>query len=105
MQNKNNAASDLKRLHIGSEVFIDGRLQARSVNQHTVCGQEYDENGDPICYDNGMPMMRVDEDGEIIGCGKRYDWKDRIVEIVPYETEYIGNYYSDEVLAEMEKYG
>ena len=98
-----NAASDLKRLHIGSEVFIDGYLQARSVNQHTVCGQEYDENGDPICYDNGMPMMRVDEDGEIIGCGKRYDWKDRIVEIVPYETEYIGNYYSDEVLAEMEK--
>ena len=98
-----NAASDLKRLHIGSEVFIDGYLQARSVNQHTVCGQEYDENGDPICYDNGMPMMRVDEDGEIIGCGKRYDWKDRIVEIVPYETEYIGNYYSDEVLAEKEK--
>ena len=99
----NNAASDFKRLHIGSEVYIDGCLQARSINQHTVCGQEYDENGDPICYDNGMPMMRIDEDGEIIGCGKRYDWKDRIVEIVPYETEYIGNYYSDEVLAEMEK--
>ena len=98
-----NAASDLKRLHIGSEVFIDGCLQARSVNQHTICGQEYDENGDPICYDNGMPMMRVDEDGGTIGCGKRYDWKVRIVEIVPYETEYIGNYYSDEVLAEMEK--
>ena len=50
-------------------------------------------------------MMRVDEDGEIIGCGKRYDWKDRIVEIVPYETEYIENYYSDEVLAEMKKKG
>ena len=26
-----------------------------------------------------------------------------MVEFVPYETEYIGNYYSDEVLSEMEK--
>ena len=26
-----------------------------------------------------------------------------MAEIVPYDTEYIGNYYSDEILAEMEK--
>ena len=98
-----NAASDIKRLHIGSEIFIDGCLQVRSINRHAVCGQEYDENGDPVFYDNGTPVLRVDEDGDVIGCGERYDWKDRMVEIVPYETEYIGNYYSDEVLAEMEK--
>ena len=98
-----NATSDLKRLHNGSEIFIDGCLQARSVNRHAICGQEYDEKGNPVFYDNGMPVLRVDEDGEVIGCGERYDWKDRMVEIVPYETEYIGNYYTDEVLAEMEK--
>ena len=73
------------------------------MNRHAICGQEYDEKGNPVFYDNGMPVLRVDEDGEVIGCGERYDWKDRMVEIVPYETEYIGNYYTDEVLAEMEK--
>ena len=26
-----------------------------------------------------------------------------MAEIVPHDTEYIGNYYSDEILAEMEK--
>lgn len=98
-----NAVTDLKRLHIGSEVFIDGFLQVRSINRHAFCGQEYDGNGNPVFDENGMPVMRIDEDGDIIGCGERYDWKDRMVEIVPYETEYIENYYSDEVLAEMEK--
>ena len=98
-----NAADDLRRLHIGSEVFVDGFLQARSINRHAVCGQEFDENGNPVFDENGMPVMRIDEDGDFIGCGERYDWKDRMVEIVPYETEYIGNYFSDEILGEMVK--
>ena len=50
-----------------------------------------------------MPVMQIDEDGDFIGCGERYDWKDRMVEIVPYETEYIDNYFSDEILGEMVK--
>ena len=99
----NNAADDLRRLHIGSEVFIDGFLQARSINRHAICGQEFDEKGNPVFDRNGMPVMRIDKDGDFIGCGERYDWKDRMVEIVPYETEYIGNYNSDEALADMEK--
>ena len=98
-----NAADDLRRLHIGSEVFIDGFLQARSINRHAVCGQEFDEKGNPVFDGNGMPVMQIDEDGDFIGCGERYDWKDRMVEIVPYETEYIDNYFSDEILGEMAK--
>ena len=98
-----NAADDLRRLHIGSDVFIDGFLQARSINRHAVCGQEFDEKGNPVFDGNGMPVMQIDEDGDFIGCGERYDWKDRMVEIVPYETEYIDNYFSDEILGEMEK--
>ena len=98
-----NAADDLRRLHIGSEVFIDGFLQARSINRHAVCGQEFDEKGNPVFDGNGMPVMQIDEDGDFIGGGERYDWKDRMVEIVPYETEYIDNYFSDEILGEMVK--
>jgi len=70
-----NAIEDKKRLHTGTKVFIDGCLQARSVQKHAVC-----------CV-----------------CGKPYDWKDRAMEIVPYETEYICDYYSDEEIAVKEK--
>ena len=62
-----NAVDDKERLHVGSKVFIDGCLQARSVQKHAVC----------------------------IHCGEKYDWKDRAMEIVPYETEYICDYYTD----------
>lgn len=68
-----NAVEDKKRLHTGSKVFIDGCLQARSVQKHAVCTE----------------------------CGEKYDWKDRAMEIVPYETEYIADYYTDEDLARM----
>lgn len=68
------ALEDKKRLHVGSEVYIDGCLQARSVNRHCIC-----EN-----------------------CGSKYDWKDRALEIVPYSTEYIGEFYSDEEIKENE---
>ena len=98
-----NAEEDMKRLHTGSEVFIDGCLQARSVNRHAVCGQAYDEYGKPLFFDNGMPVMRVDEEGNLIGCGEKYDWKDRALEMVPYETEYISDVYTDEEIEETEK--
>ena len=63
-----NAIADRKHLHVGSQVFIDGCLQARKVNRHTVCAV----------------------------CGQRYDWADRAMELVPHDTEYIGNYYTEE---------
>ena len=70
-----NALEDRKRLHIGSVVFVDGCLQARSVNRHAKCE----------------------------ACGAAFDWKDRAMEIVPYETEYIKNFYSDEEVEENER--
>ena len=69
-----NALDDRNRLKLGSEVFIDGLLQTRTYNQKSVC----------------------------INCNKLYEWKDRALEIVPYETEYVNNYYSVEEAAELE---
>ena len=63
-----NAISDREHLHIGSDVFIDGCLQARKVNRHTTCA----------------------------ACGKSYDWADFAMEVVPYETEYVANFYTEE---------
>lgn len=63
-----NAISDREHLHIGSQIFVDGCLQARKVNRHGVCQH----------------------------CGEKYDWADKALEIVPFETEYISNFYSDE---------
>ena len=98
-----NAVEDKKRLHVGSEIFIDGCLQARSVNRHAICGQQYDEAGKPLFYENGTPVLREDENGDLIGCGEKYDWKDRALEMVPYEVEYIANVYTDEEIEENEK--
>lgn len=64
-----NAVEDRKRLHVGSVVFIDGYLQARTVHRKTICPH----------------------------CGKPYIWNDKAMEIVPYETEYMpGTFYTDE---------
>lgn len=63
-----NAISDRERLQKGSTVFIDGLLQTRAINKKSVCSS----------------------------CNKRYEWKDRALEIVPFETEYISGYFSDE---------
>ena len=70
-----NAIQDRIHLHIGSQVFIDGCLQARNVNRHAVC-----EN-----------------------CGQKYDWKDKAMEIVPFETEYIFNCYTQEEYEEKQR--
>ena len=67
-----NAISDREHLHTGSQVFVDGCIQARKVNRHAVC----------------------------IKCGQKYDWADRAMEIVPFETEYIANFYTEEEIAE-----
>lgn len=56
-----NAREDKKRLRIGSVAFYDGYLQARVVHRTTKC--------------------------EI--CQEFYNWDDKAMEIVPYETEYM----------------
>ena len=72
-----NAREDKKRLRIGSVAFYDGYLQARVVHRTTKC--------------------------EI--CQEFYNWDDKAMEIVPYETEYMKNCKTDEEIAQeaMEK--
>lgn len=67
-----NAVSDRERLKIGSEIYVDGCIQARNVMRHHVCES----------------------------CGQAYDWRDRAMEIVPFETEYLNSYYTDEEVQE-----
>lgn len=70
-----NAVNDKAHLHVGSHVFIDGCLQARKVQRHKVCDS----------------------------CGETYEWVDKALEIVPFETEYLANFYSDEEVIAREK--
>lgn len=67
------ADDDKQHLHCGSGVFIDGALQARSVKRTMKC---------PVC-------------------GEFYSWKDKTMEIVSYETEYLSNFYDDEEIEKM----
>lgn len=97
-----NAIEDHKRLHVGSEVFIDGFLQARSVNRKAICGQLMGPDGKALKDEYGDPVLATDDEGNPIGCGKPYEWKDRAMEIVPFDTEYIGDYYTDEEIEETE---
>ena len=93
-----NAEEDFKRLRIGAEVFLDGCLQARSIMRKVYCGQDKDEKGHPKKDAFGNPVLQTDENGKALGCGKLYEWKDRVMEIVPYEVEYINGYRTDEEL-------
>jgi hypothetical protein len=90
-----NAEEDMKCLIKGSEIYVDGCLQTRSVQRHIVCGQAYGQNGKAEKDENGNPRMRVKPNGVIDGCGRQYEWMDRATEIVPYEVEYLKNYNRD----------
>ena len=70
----NQAIEDKLRLTKGSEVYIDGVLQARTVHRKTKCE----------C------------------CGEIYQWDDHTLEIVPYDVEYLNNYKTDEILEKEE---
>ncbi len=65
---EDNAKQDLKYLRKGSKVMVDGCIQSRKILRTAVCE----------C------------------CGKNYSWEDAAMEIVTYETEYLGNFASDE---------
>lgn len=63
-----NAKEDLKRLKKGSTVFIDGCIQSRVVSKEITCSN----------------------------CNCKYKKEIIINELVPYETEYLKNYITDE---------
>lgn len=94
---------DRERLFLKSEIYVDGFLQSRSVMKHVVCGQKLDDKGKPMKDCFGNPIIATDENGEPLGCGKRYETQERTSEIVPYATEYIGNYRSDEEAEEYKR--
>ncbi|MCI6998220.1 MAG: single-stranded DNA-binding protein [Eubacterium sp.] len=65
------AEDDMRYLHAGSVVYIDGYIQTRNAIQTSVCSH----------------------------CGESYHWKDSAVEIIGYSVEYLQNYYTpDEVI-------
>lgn len=65
------AEDDMRYLHAGSVILIDGYIQTRKATQTSIC--EY--------------------------CGTTYDWKDSAVEIIGNSVEYLQNYYTpDEVI-------
>lgn len=94
-----NAENDYWKLKVGSEIYIDGCLQARSVQRHAICGQAYDGKGKPMVNEDGSPVIMKDAKGNPLGCGEQYDWQDRAMEIVPYATEYLSDVYTEEEVA------
>lgn len=91
-----NALEDRKRLIIGSEVMIDGCLQAREFKREVLCGQKHDAFGKAVFDSNGNPVF----DENINGCGEKYTWYDKALEIIPYTTEYLTGYMTDLMLGE-----
>lgn len=70
------AREDKIYLQLGAEVLIDGFLQARTVHRKCKCKS----------------------------CQKEYEWSDHLMELVPYDTEYIKGHKSEEqVVAESQK--
>lgn len=98
-----NAEEDKKHLKIGSEIFVDGLLQTRSVQRKAVCGQVTGDDGEPVRGEDGKLLIRKNPDGTKDGCGATYNWKDRATEIVPYDTEYLNGYLTDEDILEIEE--
>lgn len=70
-----NAIADKKRLHTGSEIYIDGCIQARRINRKSVCA----------------------------ACGEEYTWCETAMELVPFSTEYLNEFYSDEEIEQHEQ--
>ena len=59
---------DYYRLKKGSQVYIDGYLQTRRVTKHMRCA----------------------------ACGMTYDWTEATMEVVPYHTEYLSGFRTEE---------
>ena len=63
-----NAMDDIKAIHKGSVILIDGMLQTREIVRSSTCCE----------------------------CGHVYKWNDQAMEIVPYQVEYLQNYTTSE---------
>lgn len=90
------ARMDKLRLQKGSEIYIDGCLQARYINRKAYCGQARDEQGNFLKHPNGEPIVALDVNGNPTGCGKEYYWNDQTLEVVPFDVEFVANYLSEE---------
>lgn len=69
------AENDLNFLKKGTRVFIDGMIQTRNLNRKQTC--EF--------------------------CGNEYEWNDTAFEIIPYATEYLSNFYTQEEIEKREE--
>ena len=70
------AREDKIYLRMGAEILVDGFLQARTVHRRCKCKN----------------------------CSKEYEWADHLMELVPYDTEYIkGHKSEEEVIGEHQK--
>lgn len=70
------AREDKIFLQQGAEIIVDGFMQARTVHRKCKCAK----------------------------CGKIYEWADHLMELVPYDTEYVKGHKSEEqVKAEYQK--
>ena len=58
------AEQDRDRLHVGSDVQIDGFFAVRSVNRHAVCGQAYSPKGKALRYEGTEPVMVLERDAD-----------------------------------------
>ena len=97
------AKLDRFRLQKGSEIYIDGCLQEREIRRKDFCGQLMDEFGQPQVSMSGEPILKKDENGEPIGCGEEYYWKDRTMEIVPFSVEYVAKVLTEEEAEERQR--
>ncbi len=69
-----NAIDDAKALRLNSKVFVDGHLQARTIERKTTCSK----------------------------CGHVYSWEDNALEIVPYAVEYLQDFNTLKEIEEKE---
>ena len=97
------ARLDRFRLQKGSEIYIDGCLQEREIRRKAFCGQLMDDFGQPQVSMSGESILRKDGNGNSIGCGQEYYWKDRTIEIVPFSVEYVSNVLTEEQAEERQR--
>ena len=98
------ARLDRFRLQKGAEIYIDGCLQEREIRRGTICGQLRDEYGQYVVSPStGEPIIKKDADGNPLGCGQKYYWKDRTLEIVPFSVEYVSGVLSEQEAEERQR--
>lgn len=70
-----NAEDDIAHLKKGAYILVDGYIQTREIKRTHVCEK----------------------------CGNEFNWKDNALEIVPYTTEFLRNFFTEEEIEEKQK--